>query len=380
MAQQEYTDSSIQILEGLDAVRKRPGMYIGSTDSRGLHHLVYEIVDNSVDEILAGYGDTIEITIFKDNSICVKDNGRGMPTGIHQSGIPTLQVIFTILHAGGKFSEEGGYKTSGGLHGVGAAVVNALSEWLIVTVQRDGYEYTQKFKNGGKPEGKVKRKKIKGKATGTTIHFKPDPEIFKSVEISYDTITERMRESAFLLKKTKIRLTDERTDEKEEFYYEDGIKSFVEYLNEDKDILTPIGYFEGKSNGIEVEFAYQYNDGYTENFLSFVNNVRTRDGGTHEIGAKTALTKSFNDYARQANLLKEKEKNLEGSDIREGIAVILSVRIPENILQFEGQTKNKLGTPEARAATEAVSSEQLGFYLADTGELPQERVQPRREA
>src|SRR5690625_9671 len=380
MARQEYSDSSIQILEGLDAVRKRPGMYIGSTDSRGLHHLVYEIVDNSVDEVLAEYGDTIDIKIFEDNSISVKDNGRGMPTGMHETGIPTLQVIFTILHAGGKFSEEGGYKTSGGLHGVGAAVVNALSEWLIVTVERDGYEYTQKFKNGGKPDGDVKRKKVKGKATGTTIHFKPDPEIFKSIEISYDTLSERMRESAFLLKKTKIRLTDIRTEEEEEFYYEEGIKSFVEYLNEDKDTLTPIGYFEGKNNGIEVEFAYQYNDGYTENFLSFVNNVRTRDGGTHEIGAKTALTKTFNEYARRTDLLKEKEKNLEGSDIREGIAVILSVRIPENILQFEGQTKNKLGTPEARAASEAVISEQLGFYLAENGETSQQIVRKALKA
>src|SRR5690625_285248 len=204
MARQEYSDSSIQILEGLDAVRKRPGMYIGSTDSRGLHHLVYEIVDNSVDEVLAGYGDTIDIKIFEDNSISVKDNGRGMPTGMHESGIPTLQVIFTILHAGGKFSEEGGYKTSGGLHGVGAAVVNALSEWLVVTVRRDGYEYIQRFKNGGKPDGDVEEKKIKGRGTGTTIHFKPDSEIFKETKISYDTISERMRESAFLLKKTKF--------------------------------------------------------------------------------------------------------------------------------------------------------------------------------
>jgi len=380
MARQEYSDSSIQILEGLDAVRKRPGMYIGSTDSRGLHHLVYEIVDNSVDEILAGYGDKVEITIHEDNSISVKDNGRGMPTGTHESGIPTLQVIFTILHAGGKFSEEGGYKTSGGLHGVGAAVVNALSEWLVVTVQRDGYEYTQKFKNGGKPDGDVKRKKIRGKATGTTIHFKPDAEIFKSTEISYETLQERMRESAFLLKKTHIHLIDLRTDEEEEFYYEDGIQSFVEYLNEDKDTLTSIGYFEGKNNGIEVEFAFQYNDGYTENFLSFVNNVRTRDGGTHEVGAKTALTKTFNEYARRAGLLKDKEKNLEGSDIREGIAVILSVRIPENILQFEGQTKNKLGTPEARAASEAVISEQLGFYLAENGETSQQIVRKALKA
>ena len=372
MAQQNYSDSSIQILEGLDAVRKRPGMYIGSTDSRGLHHLIYEIVDNSVDEVLAGFGDKITVTIHKDNSISVEDNGRGMPTGMHETGIPTLQVIFTILHAGGKFSEEGGYKTSGGLHGVGAAVVNALSEWLTVSVQRDGYEYTQKFKNGGKVDGNVLKKKIKGKATGTNIHFKPDAEIFSSTEISFETLAARLRESAFLLKKLNIRLVDQRKEDSDEtFYYEEGIKSFVEYLNEDKDTLTSIGYFEGKSNGIEVEFAFQYNDGYTENFLSFVNNVRTRDAGTHETGAKTALTKTFNEYARNAGLLKDKEKNLEGSDIREGIAVILSVRIPEHLLQFEGQTKNKLGTAEARPAAESVISEHLGFYLAENGEMAQ---------
>lgn len=375
MARQEYSDSSIQILEGLDAVRKRPGMYIGSTDSRGLHHLVFELVDNSVDEVLAGHGNEIKVTIHKDNSISIKDDGRGMPTGMHESGVPTMQVIFTVLHAGGKFSEEGGYKTAGGLHGVGAAVVNALSEWLTVTVQRDGYEYIQKFKNGGKPDGGIKKKKVPGKAQGTEIHFKADPAIFKSTNYSFDTLSERLRESAFLLKGTRFIIIDERKeDREEEYFYEDGIKSFVEYLNEDKDNLTPIAYFEGESNEIEVEFAYQYNDGYTENLLSFVNNVRTRDGGTHEIGARTALTKTFNDYARETGLLKEKDKNLEGSDIREGIAVILSVRIPEHILQFEGQTKNKLGTSEARAAVESVVSEQLGFYLAESGEVSQQIV------
>jgi topoisomerase-4 subunit B len=382
MAQQEYSDSSIQILEGLDAVRKRPGMYIGSTDSRGLHHIIYEIVDNSVDEVLAGYGSEIKITIHEDNSVSVEDDGRGMPTGMHESGIPTIQVIFTILHAGGKFSEQGGYKTSGGLHGVGAAVVNALSEWLTVTVRREGYAYTQKFKNGGKPVGNVKRKKIKGKKTGTTIHFKPDQEIFKATDISFQTLSERLRESAFLLKETKIQLVDLRPDEvlDETYYYADGIKSFVEYLNEDKDTLTPIGYFEGEANGIEVEFSYQYNDGYTENFLSFVNNVRTPDGGTHEIGAKTAITKTVNEYARKVNLLKDKEKNLEGSDIREGMSSILSVRIPEHLLQFEGQTKNKLGTPEARAAVEAVVSEQLSFYLAENGDDSQQIVRKALKA
>lgn len=376
MARQEYSDASIQILEGLDAVRKRPGMYIGSTDSRGLHHLVFELVDNSVDEILAGHGDKIQVTIHKDNSITIKDDGRGMPTGLHESGIPTLQVIFTILHAGGKFSEQGGYKTAGGLHGVGAAVVNALSEWLTVTVRRDGYEYVQKFINGGKPDGGVKKKKTAQKAQGTEIHFKADSAIFKKVNYSFETLSERLRESAFLLKETRFVIRDERPEEvkEEEYFYEDGIQSFVEYLNEDKDSLTPIAYFEGESNGIEVEFAYQYNDGYTENFLSFVNNVRTRDGGTHEIGARTALTKTFNDYARETGLLKEREKNLEGTDIREGISVVLSVRIPEHILQFEGQTKNKLGTNEARSAVETVVSEQLSFYLAESGEISQQIV------
>ena len=374
MAQREYSDASIQILEGLDAVRKRPGMYIGSTDSRGLHHLVFELVDNSVDEILAGYGDKIQVTIHEDNSIKIKDNGRGMPTGMHESGIPTMQVIFTILHAGGKFSEEGGYKTSGGLHGVGAAVVNALSEWLTVTVTRDGYEYVQKFKNGGKPDGNVKKTKVKGKSQGTEIHFKADPAIFKSVNYSFETLSERLRESAFLLKETRFIIRDERKDKEEEYYYEDGIKSFVEYLNEEKDSLTPIAFFEGESNGIEVEFAYQYNDGYTENFLSFVNNVRTKDGGTHESGARTALTKTFNKYAHDTGLLKEKDKNLEGSDIREGITIVLSVRIPEHILQFEGQTKNKLGTNEARSAVDTIVSKQLRFYLAESGEVSQQIV------
>jgi len=375
MAQQEYSDASIQILEGLEAVRKRPGMYIGSTDSRGLHHLVHEIIDNSVDEILAGYGDTIKVRLHEDDSVSVEDNGRGMPTGIHESGVPTLQVIFTVLHSGGKFSEEGGYKTSGGLHGVGAAVVNALSEWLTVTVYRDGHEYVQKFEKGGKPVGNVSEKKVKGKANGTRIRFKPDKEIFKSIEMSFDTLSERLRESAFLLKQLNIHIIDEREEDLEEtFYYEDGIKSFVKYLNEDKDTLTPIGYFEGKNNGIEVEFSFQYNDGYTSNFLSFVNNVRTRDAGTHETGAKTALTKTFNEYARSVELLKDKDKNLEGSDIREGIAIILSVRIPENILQFEGQTKNKLGTPEARSAVDAVISENLGFFLAENGDVSKQIV------
>jgi topoisomerase-4 subunit B len=362
------------VLEGLDAVRKRPGMYIGSTDSRGLHHLVYEIVDNSVDEVLAGHGSEIAVKIHEDNSISVSDNGRGMPTGMHASGVPTIQVIFTVLHAGGKFGQEGGYKTSGGLHGVGASVVNALSEWLTVSVVRDGYEYTQEFENGGRPKGKLKKKKTTQKGSGTTVHFKPDPEMFSTTEYNYHTLAERLRESAFLLKGTKISIADDRADEAEEFFFEEGIKEFVHYLNEEKDTLSPIAYFEGENNDIEVECAFQYNDGYSENVLSFVNNVRTRDGGTHEVGTKSAITKTFNDYARRVGLLKEKDKNLEGSDVREGIAVILSVRIPERLLQFEGQTKSKLGTPEARSACDAVISEQLNFYLAENGELSQQIV------
>ncbi|WP_368644757.1 DNA topoisomerase IV subunit B [Alkalibacterium putridalgicola] len=375
MAKNNYDDSSIQVLEGLDAVRKRPGMYIGSTDSRGLHHLVYEIVDNAVDEVLAGYGTRIDVTIHKDNSITVKDDGRGMPTGMHKSGVPTIQVIFTVLHAGGKFGQSGGYKTSGGLHGVGASVVNALSEELTVQVNRDGFEYTQHFKKGGKPAGKLTKKKGQKKATGTTVHFKPDPEIFSTTDYSFSQLSERLRESAFLLKDVTISVKDERKEDAEEiFHYEEGIKEFVKYINEEKDTLTPIAYFEGEYKGIEVECAFQYNDGYSENLLSFVNNVRTKDGGTHEIGTKTAITKTFNEYAKRVNLLKERDKNLEGTDVREGIAIILSVRIPENLLQFEGQTKSKLGTTEARAACDTVISEQFNFWLAENGEMSQQIV------
>lgn len=369
-----YDDASIQVLEGLEAVRKRPGMYIGSTDTRGLHHLVYEIVDNSVDEALSGYGDEITVTLHKDDSISVKDNGRGMPTGMHASGIPTVQVIFTILHAGGKFGQEGGYKTSGGLHGVGASVVNALSEWLTVTIVRDGVEYQQKFIDGGKPSGTLTKNKNSRQKNGTTVHFKPDTGIFSTVKYSYDVLSERLRESAFLLKNLRIELIDERNDQSDVFHYEEGIKEFVAYLNEDKDTLTPIAYFSGENNQIEVEFSFQYNDGYSENILSFVNNVRTKDGGTHESSMKTAFTKTFNDYARKVNLLKEKEKNLEGSDFREGLAAIISVRIPEDLLQFEGQTKSKLGTAQARSAVEAVIGEQLSFYLVENGETSQQLI------
>ncbi|MEB7517580.1 DNA topoisomerase IV subunit B [Enterococcus hirae] len=368
----EYNDASIQVLEGLEAVRKRPGMYIGSTDSRGLHHLVYEIVDNAVDEALSGYGNEIDVTIHEDNSITVTDSGRGMPVGMHASGIPTVEVIFTVLHAGGKFG-QGGYKTSGGLHGVGASVVNALSKWLVVTIVRDGIEYQQKFSNGGKPDGTLKKIGKTKKSNGTTVHFLPDDTIFSTTKFSYDILSERLRESAFLLRGVKITLSDLRGEEpvKEVFHYEEGIKEFVDYLNEEKDTLTPVVYFSGEKDGIEVEVAYQYNDGYSENVLSFVNNVRTKDGGTHEVGMKSAMTKAYNEYARKVGLLKERDKNLEGSDFREGLAAVLSIRVPENLLQFEGQTKEKLGTPIARTAVDNVIGEQMGFYLQENSEMSQ---------
>ncbi|WP_089087843.1 DNA topoisomerase IV subunit B [Secundilactobacillus pentosiphilus] len=367
-----YDDSSIQVLEGLEAVRKRPGMYIGSTDTRGLHHLVYEIVDNAVDEALAGYGDEITVVIEADNSITVTDHGRGMPVGMHSSGKPTPEVILTVLHAGGKFG-QGGYKTSGGLHGVGASVVNALSSELTVNIVRDGKMYEQQFKDGGHPVTTLVKKGKTRKPTGTKIHFKPDSAIFTTTVFNFNTLSERLRESAFLLKGVKIILTDKRQGQEREevFHYEDGIKQFVAYLNEDKETLGDVMYFDGKKQGVEVEVAAQYNDGYSENLLSFVNNVRTPEGGTHEAGMRSAWTKAFNEYARKVGLLKEKDKNLDGSDVREGLSAVISLRVPEEILQFEGQTKEKLGTPEARAIVDNVVSEQLGYYLMENGEFAQ---------
>ena len=375
MPKNNYNDDSIQVLKGLEAVRKRPGMYIGSTDSRGLHHLVYEIFDNAVDEALSGYGKEINVIIHKDDSITVVDNGRGMPVGMHSMGIPTVEVIFTVLHAGGKFG-QGDYKTSGGLHGVGASVVNALSSKLTVNTVRDGIEYEEDFVNGGQPVGTLRKIGKAKRKSGTKVTFKPDANIFSTTKYNFNTLAERLRESAFLLKGVKITLTDERTDPytEEEFLYAEGIKEFVEYLNEDKDVLGPVIYFEGKKAGIEVEVAGPYNDGYSETIMSFVNNVRTKDGGTHEAGMKAAWTKAFNEYARKINLLKDKDKNLEGSDVREGLSAVVSVRIPEELLQFEGQTKGKLGTPEARQIVDSVVNEQLGYFLMENGDFAQELV------
>lgn len=384
MAEQEYQydASSIKILKGLEAVRKRPGMYIGSTDTYGLHHLVYEIVDNAVDEALSGFGDEINVTIEPDNSITVQDHGRGMPVGMHASGKPTPEVIMTVLHAGGKFGQDDGYKTSGGLHGVGASVVNALSTKLTLTIVRDHVRYQEKFVNGGNPVGTLKKLGNTRAGSGTTVTFKPDPKIFSTTVYNYDTLARRLRESAFLLKGLKITLTDKRAgQEKEEvFQFENGIKDFVGYLNEDKDTLGQIMYFDGKQDGVEVEVAAQYNDGYSENVLSFVNNVRTPDGGTHEAGFRNAWTKTFNDYARKVGLLKERDKNLEGSDVREGLTAVVSVRIPERILQFEGQTKDKLGTPEARKIVDSIVSDQLSYMLLENGDEVQQLIRKALKA
>ncbi len=361
-----YDDNSIQILEGLEAVRKRPGMYIGSTDTRGLHHLIWEIVDNSIDEALNGYGKKIQITLEADGSVTIQDEGRGMPIGQHASGVNTLQVIFTVLHAGGKFSSEGGYKTAGGLHGVGASVVNALSEWLIVEVAHDGELVRMEFAAGGKKIGKLEHLG-KTNRTGSTVRFKPDPRIFSTTEYKYDVVCERAREEAFLLSGIAMVVSDKRNkkNETETYLYEDGLTAFLGYLHEDRNVLMNPVKFSGEASGIQVEAAFQYTDDYQENTYSFVNLVRTGDGGTHEAGFKGAFTKAINDYARKYGLLKAKDKNLEGGDVREGLTTILSVSVPEGLLQFEGQTKSKLGTPQAKTAVEAVVSEKLSFWLEE---------------
>lgn len=365
---QNYDASQIQVLEGLEAVRKRPGMYIGSTSSRGLHHLVYEIVDNSIDEALAGYCKNIKVYIHKDNSVTVVDDGRGMPVGIHpKMGKPTVEVIMTVLHAGGKFG-GGGYKVSGGLHGVGASVVNALSELCEVIVTRDGYIWKQSYKRGAVLTGLEKIGEAEG--SGTKVHFKPDHEIFEETEYDFEILSQRLRELAFLNKGINITLIDEREDEvKEEVYhYEGGIKSFVSYLNRNKEVLhdEPI-YVEGLKDGIAVEVSLQYHDGFNENIFTFANNIDTVEGGTHLAGFKTALTRVMNDYGRRFGHLKESDKNLSGDDIREGLTAVVSVKISEP--QFEGQTKTKLGNSEVRSAVDSISGEGISTFLEENPEV-----------
>lgn len=359
----KYDENSIKILEGLEAVRKRPGMYIGSTDKRGLHHLVWEIVDNCIDEVINGYGKKIKIIMHQDGSVSVSDDGRGVPVGKHASGMSTPEVIYTVLHAGGKF-ETGGYKVSGGLHGVGASVVNALSKWMEVTIKRDGFEHYIKFENGGKLAIPLKQL-TKTSKTGTTVRFKPDDEIFSTTNFSFTTICERMQECAFLIKGLNIDITNEIDGRHEVYQYEDGLKSFVEYLNAEKKELHRVVSFDTTKDKINVEIAFQYTDSYNENIISFVNNVKTNDGGTHEVGFKSAITRVFNDYARVNKYLKDKDKNLEGSDTREGLTAIISLQVPEDLLQFEGQTKAKLGTPEARTIVESVVVEKLQYFLEE---------------
>lgn len=379
MVQKQYDDNSIQILEGLEAVRKRPGMYIGSTDSRGVHHLIWEIVDNAVDEALNGYGKKIVITLEKDGSCSVSDEGRGMPTGKHPSGKNTLEVIFTILHAGGKFTSQGGYKTSGGLHGVGASVVNALSSWLEVEVCDGSKISRMRFENGGKDIGKLE---VIGntKKTGSKVTFKPDETIFSTTKFSFTTVCERARETAFLLSGVSFVVEDKRKDRKEEYLYEDGLVAFLDYLHEDRTTLMKPICFSGSNNGIVMDIALQYTDDYQENTFSFVNLVRTNDGGTHEVGFKSGITKAVNEYARKYNILKAKDKNFEGSDVREGLTAIISCSIPEDLLQFEGQTKGKLGTPQAKSSCETLVYEKISFYLEENKELAQTLIKKMQKA
>ena len=366
MAKQDYNENSIKILEGLEAVRKRPGMYIGSTDKRGMHHLIWEIVDNGIDEVINGYGNYIKIILEKDGSITIADNGRGVPVGMHASGKSTPEVIYTILHAGGKF-EEGGYKVSGGLHGVGASVVNALSSWMVVTIYRDGKISQIKFKDGGKVDSKLKEIGKTNK-TGTIVQFMPDKEIFKNCNFSFTTICERMQESAFLNPNLTVEVIDVEDNLSAKYHYETGLTAFVEYVNEGHKPLHKVVQFNNVKNRIDVAIALQYTDTYNEQILSFVNDVKTGDGGSHEVGFKSGLTKAFNEYAKNNNIVKG-NSSLTGDDLREGLSAIISVRIPEDILQFEGQTKGKLGTPEAKSAVEQVIYENLKFYLEENKEI-----------
>ena len=367
MANKKYDASSIKILEGLEAVRKRPGMYIGSTDKRGLHHLVWEIVDNSIDEIINGYGNHIKIVLHKDGSITVADNGRGVPIGMHESGKSTPEVIYTILHASGKF-EEGNYKVSGGLHGVGGSVVNALSKWMDVLIYREGVISNIRFKDGGNVDSPLKTIGTTNK-TGTIVTFMPDYDIFKNCAFSYTTIVERMQESAFLIPDVTIEVIDEDSKKETKFHYENGLVDFIDFINDGKTTLNKVLNFSGTKNGIEVDVAMQYTDTYNENIISFVNNVKTVDGGTHEVGFKTGITKAFNDYVKANNLMKGKDATFDGSDVREGLSAVINLKIPEALLQFEGQTKGKLGTTEARSITEAVTYENLKFFLEENKEV-----------
>ena len=367
-----YDAKSIKILEGLEAVRKRPGMYIGSTDKRGLHHLVWEIVDNSVDEAINGFGDYIKIILHRDGSVSIEDHGRGVPTGKHESGKSTPEVIFTILHAGGKF-ESDGYKVSGGLHGVGSSVVNALSKWMEVTIKRDKEEHYIKFENGGHVTVPLKKVGTTNK-TGTTVRFMPDDEIFSTTKFSYTTICERMQESAYLLKGITIEVVDEEDERDAKFHYERGIEEYVEDLNKGKNTLHKVLSFQGEKDKIDVDISLQYTDTYDEKIVSFVNNVKTIDGGSHEVGFKTALTRVFNDYAKTNGFVKGNAKAFEGSDVREGLTAIVSLKIPEGILQFEGQTKGKLGTPGAKSAVESIVTDQLRVYLEENKAIATEII------
>ncbi|MCG7406689.1 DNA topoisomerase IV subunit B [Paenibacillus sp. ACRRX] len=382
----DYGADDIQVLEGLVAVRKRPGMYIGSTSSSGLHHLVWEIVDNAVDEHLAKYCSVIDVTIHADQSITVRDNGRGIPTGLHKTGIPTPQVVFTILHAGGKFGGSG-YKKSGGLHGVGASVTNALSEWLVVEIYRDGKIHRQRFEswtedNGiehvGEPVGGLD---IIGNTnrTGTKVTFKPDKKVFHgSIHMNIDTLSERLQEIAFLNSGLTVNLKDERSGKQETFRYEGGASEFVQYLNENKSVLHDVIHFTGEKEDIEVEIALQYNDGYTETIASFVNSIPTRGGGTHETGYKTAYTRVMNEYARKNALLKEKDKNLDGNDLREGMMSVINVKMSE--VEFVGQTKDQLGSAIARSAVDAIVSEQMQIFLEENPQVAQQLVKKAIQA
>ena len=376
-----YNDESITVLEGLEHVRKRPGMYIGSTDERGLHHLVWEIVDNAIDEALAGYGREISVIINEDNSITVEDNGRGVPSGMHKTGKNTMEIIYTKLNAGGKFNSNA-YKASGGLHGVGASVVNALSSYMIVTSYRDGKIRQIRFSNGGTEVSKVEELGDT-KKTGTTVTFKPDPKIFTTTVYNYDTIKTRLRESAFLIKNLKMDLKDKRSNKHETFVYENGISEYVAYLTTGKSAMHNVAYFEGtyeatventnEKSDIEVEVALQFIDSYSETIISFVNNVKTPDGGTHETGFRTALTKAFNDYAHKNRMIKD-TVFLEGTDLRAGLSAVVSVRIGEKLLEFEGQTKGKLGTPQAKNAVDSVLTEKLTYFLIENKELAEKIV------